>query len=282
MSKASELRPSPIAGLWYSGDPKQLGQEIDNYLSQASPPKLEGEVAAVIAPHAGYVYSGQTAGYAFRSVQGQQYDLVAVISPYHSYHPNPFLTSAHQAYATPLGTVQIDAQAVEALDQHLSQNAGAGLTAIANDKEHSLEIELPFLQQALTGSFQLLPVMMGTKAPQAIQDFGASLAHVLRSKSALMVASTDLSHFHPEPLAKEYDAEMLKQIEAFSPEGVLKADREGTGFACGAAAVAAVLWAARELGADKVEVVHHSTSGETSGDRESVVGYGAAVVLKQG
>ena len=282
MSTASEIRPSPIAGLWYSGDPNQLGREIDNYLSQAKAPELEGEVAAVIAPHAGYVYSGKTAGYAFRCVQGQQYDLVAVISPYHSYHPDPFLTSAHQAYATPLGSVQIDVQAVESLDQHLTQHTGPGLTAIANDREHSLEIELPFLQRSLAGKFQLLPVMLGTKTPQAIQEFGESLAHVLGSKSALLVASTDLSHFYPEPLAKEYDAEMLKQIESFSPEDVLKADREGTGFACGAAAVAAVLWAARELGANKVEVVHQSTSGETSGDRESVVGYGAAVVLKQG
>jgi len=102
----------------------------------------------------------------------------------------------------------------------------------------------------------------------------------LKERNALLVASTDLSHFYTQDEANAYDTEMLRQIEAFSPEGIFKAERNGTGFACGHAAAASVLWAARDLGADTVKVLHHATSGDVTGDYSQVVGYGAAVVLK--
>lgn len=276
----TDLRPSPIAGLWYSGRPNQLSKEIDDYIAHAHLPEFTGGVCGVIAPHAGYRYSGHTAGYAFRSVKGLQYDLVAVISPYHAYHPAQILTSSHTAYETPLGPLEIDDTAVNELEQYLHKSAGFGLAKVTRDNEHSLEIELPFLQRALVGSFKLLPIMVCSQDVQIVQQLGKGLAQVLRPRSALLVASTDLSHFYPEHVAQTYDTEMLQKIADFSPEGVLEAERSGTGFACGAGAVAAVLWAAQELGGDKVEILHHSTSADETGDRHSVVGYGAAVILK--
>jgi AmmeMemoRadiSam system protein B len=107
-----------------------------------------------------------------------------------------------------------------------------------------------------------------------------SLAEVLKTKNALLVASTDLSHFNSQALAREYDLEMLRRIESFDPEGVLKAEEEGVGFACGRGAVAAVLWAARELGGNFVQTLNYATSGDVSGDFHQVVGYGAAVITK--
>ncbi len=281
MPEISEIRPSPIAGRWYEGDPERLASVVDAYLAEAEIPPLEGEVVAVIAPHAGHIYSGRTAGYAFKSIFGQARQLVTVVSPLHSYLQARALTSAHHAYQTPLGPVWIDQPALEALDKNLYQRVGWKLARVGYDQEHSLEIELPFLQRALKGDFSLLPIMLRTQEEEEVRAIGFALAEVLQGRQALLVASTDLSHFYPERTANLLDSEMLRQIAAFSPEGALQAEREEKGFACGVAAVAAVLWAARQLGANAVEVLHHSTSADETGDRHSVVGYGAAVVLKR-
>jgi len=133
----------------------------------------------------------------------------------------------------------------------------------------------------LNKPFSLLPVMVRRKDWRMAQILGNALAKVLKHRNALLVASTDLSHFYPLPIANQLDTEMLSLIEAFSPQGVLQAEEAATGFACGAGAVAAVLVAARELGGNEVKILHYSTSAEETLDSSSVVGYGAAVVLQR-
>lgn len=280
MNPTANVRPSPIAGQWYSADPQELRASVSAFIDRAVLPPLPGEVLALVAPHAGHIYSGATAGYAYRAVQGKSFDLVAVVSPMHVFHPAMLLTSAHRAYGTPLGVTGIDADAVQQFSDHLLQSGQFPLTPVANDMEHSLEIQLPFLQCALAGDFKLLPVMIRSLNPVLARAVGAALAKTLKGCNALLVASTDLSHFYSRREAEHLDREMLHQIEAFSPEGVLHAEDTGSGFACGAPAVAAVLWAAKELGAASVSILHHSTSAETTGDASSVVGYGAAAILK--
>ncbi len=281
MTPVSDLRPSPIAGIWYQGNPDSLGPQVDQLLQAARLPELKGDVLGVVAPHAGHRYSGPTAAYAFRSVLGMRPDLVVIVSPMHGYHPAPLLTSAHPNYATPLGRIPVDRQAIELVEQYLEEHTNLSLTPVANDQEHSLEIELPFLQRALAGPFKLLPVMVRSKSPQVMHALGKALAYALQGHSGLLVASTDLSHFYSADIARELDTEMLRRIGEFSPEGLLDADREGSGLACGAGAVAAVLWAAKELGGNTVKVLHYGTSAEETGDESAVVGYGAAVILKQ-
>jgi len=278
MSAISKVRPSPIAGLWYQSDPVQLVMQIENFITSAPIPKIEGRVIGLIAPHAGYRYSGRTAGYAYRAVCDQTYDLVAVIAPMHAYYPSPVLTSAHAFYLTPLGEVPVDREAVESLTEHLRAE-NINLTAIAHDDEHSLEIQLPFLQRALKGDFQILPLMVRRKDPKFVELLGKLLAKVLAGRSALLVASTDLSHFYNLPNAKILDQHMLGQIEAFSADGILEAEENEMGFACGAGAIATVFHAARSLGAHQVRVLDYSTSADETGDTTSVVGYGAAVIL---
>jgi len=281
MSTITDPRPSPIAGVWYNGNKEALASEIDEYMNIATLPDLNGEVVAVIAPHAGYRYSGRTAGYAFRAVRGKAFDLVAVISPYHQFHPADMLTSAHSEYETPLGSLPVDQECLQMFAESVNKSGAAGtLSTIQQDREHSLEIELPFLQRALTQPFSLLPIMLRSRSVLQLEAIGKALAGVLRGRSALLVASTDLSHFYPLAIASKYDHEMLKQIEYFSPQGVLAIEEQGRGFACGGPAVAAVLWAARELGATKARLLHYSTSAEQTGDSSSVVGYGAAAVLR--
>lgn len=281
MQTAPNLRPSPIAGTWYEGRPETLKRNIDAYLDNAVLPDLPGEVIAVIAPHAGHRYSGAVAGYSFAVLRGQTPALVAVISPMHHPYAQPLITSSHDAYSTPLGTIPIDKSAIDELDVALQADLGIGLSAVPRDPEHSLEIELPFLQRALTSDFKLLPVMVRAQDARVSEGLGKALARLLRDKNYALVASTDLSHFYDQETAKVLDREMLRQIEAFAPEGVFEAERTGTGFACGHAAVAAVLWASKELGANMVKLLHYATSGDVTGDYSGVVGYGAAAILKQ-
>jgi len=280
MSTRLDIRPSPIAGQWYPGDPRKLSESVDRYISEAKLPRLDGAVVAIITPHAGHVYSGPVAGYAFAALLGLQPDLVAVVSPMHYPYADALLTTAHEAYETPLGTIPVDSEAVSQVSAQLVDKLGFGLASIRHDREHSLEIELPFLQRSLGKPFKLLPIMVRDQGSRVTKALGESLAAVLRSRDALLVASTDLSHFFPQKTARMLDAEMLRCIESFDPEAVIQAEEQGRGFACGRGALAAVLWAARDLGADSVRVLNHATSGDVTGDYSQVVGYGAAVVLK--
>jgi AmmeMemoRadiSam system protein B len=280
MMEKFDLRPSPIAGQWYPGDPNRLASSVDDFISKATIQNMQGTIIGIIAPHAGYAYSGPVAGYAFAAVRGLKPEIVAVISPMHQPYHEPLLTTGHDAYQTPLGSIPIDKGALELLDDLLISDLGFGTTPVHGDREHSLEIELPFLQRALEAEFTLLPVMVRDQSTQVAQSLGKSLAQTLKGRHGLLVASTDLSHFYPQRTANKYDRELLNRIESFDPNAVLKAEEEKKGFACGRAAVAAVLWAAQELGADQVQILNYATSGDVSGDYYRVVGYGAAVIMK--
>lgn len=281
MSAQFDVRPSPIAGQWYPGDPQRLALNVDRYIHEAKLPELKGEVVAIITPHAGHMYSGPVAGYAFATLQGYKPDIVAVVSPMHYPYNEPLLTTAHAAYETPLGVIPVEAEAVQMLNDLLLKELGYGLTYVRRDREHSLEIELPFLQRAIGAEFKLLPVMVRDQSLKVTRILGQCLAKTLQGRNALLVASTDLSHFYPQNIANELDSEMLRCIESFDPEAVIMAEEEGRGFACGRGALATVLWAAKDLGADTVKILQHATSGDVTGDTSQVVGYGAAVVLRQ-
>lgn len=281
MKSINSVRPSPIAGRWYSSNPAQLRQEIEGYLNSATLPELKGDIVGLIAPHAGYFYSGPTAGYAYKAVMGMRFDLCVVVSPLHDYLPNSLLTSAHDAYATPLGNVEVDRDLQNTFNQQLTAASIAPAQLIANDREHSLEIQLPFLQTALAGSFRLLPLMVRSAEPAYLQHVGTLLANLIRGKNVLLVASTDLSHFYDESTADALDKVMMQNMVELSPIGVLQAEAEETGFACGSGAVALVLWAAKALGANQVTLLHYSTSASASKDTSSVVGYGALAITLQ-
>lgn len=281
MAAVADVRPSPIVGRWYPRDPGRLARSVDAYLDSARLPELDGTVVAVMAPHAGHAYSGPVAGHAFAAVRGSAPGLVAVVGPMHDYHPEMLLGSGHQAYGTPLGTVPVDQAALRRLDARLEAEIGRPLTLVRDDTEHSVEIELPFLQRALRSAFQVLPVMVRGSRPEVVRGLGRALAAVLRDRAGLLVASTDLSHYCTQEAADRLDAELLRRVEALDPDGVLRAEDEGAGFACGAGALAAVLWAARDLAADGVRILCHATSGDVTGEHEEVVGYGAAVMYRR-
>jgi AmmeMemoRadiSam system protein B len=280
MMTFTNVRPSPIAGTWYTADPKRLSSIVNHYINDAVIPPLPGEVIALVSPHAGYQYSGAVAGHAFKTIQGQSFDQVVVISPMHQYYPHPFITTAHDAYHTPLGDLPVAKNTISEISRHLQAHTGSELHPVAYDREHALEIELPFLQCALKGGFDLIPIMLRDQTSKNSRILGGILAEVLGDKSCLFVASSDLSHFYRENIANRLDHNILTALEDFSPEGLFEVNKRGEGQACGLAAMATILWAARAVGADQVTLLKYDTSAATTGDQSSVVGYGAAAITR--
>jgi len=274
-----DIRPSPIAGTWYPGSAEALAKSIDRYLEGESKSEPNAELVGVIVPHAGHRYSGPVAGAAFRLMRGLAPEIVAVVSPMHNLAPGQVLTSGHDAFQTPLGEIPVDPEAVRALSEALQKRIGIALYPLRNDREHSLEIELPFLQRAL-GPFRLLPVMVLDQRESTAEALGSALGETLTGRKALLVASSDLSHFFPDEVARALDAEMMRRVEAFDPAAVIRAEEEEAASACGRAAIAAVLWAARALGADRVTAAAYANSGDVTGDKSSVVGYGSAAIWR--
>ena len=210
----------------------------------------------------------------------QQYDTVAVICPFHAGHPSPILTTGYDAYSTPLGEIPVDRENLSRLRKQLEALGGPSLTTVAYEREHAIEIELPFLQIALEGDFKLLPLMHASLRLNDTEVLGAALAETLRGQNALLVASSDLSHFYPADDAHRLDQAMLEAVASFDPDMVKEVHNNGKGQACGLAAILTVMFAARKLGGSEAKILKYATSGAVSGDYRSVVGYGAAAFTR--
>jgi len=284
--KAGGIRQSVIAGSWYPGQPDVLRRTLEGYLADAEKVKLEveleGELTALISPHAGYAYSGPTAAYAYKQLEdGPAFDTVAVLSPLHQAFLGRFAVTRAGYYETPLGLVEVDAELVDALGKEVTLNR------IGFDGEHSLEIQLPFLQQVL-GDFTLLPVMLGEpltsdRSLAACRELSAALARLLRDRKALIVASTDLAHLYNYDDVVRHDKVVIELVERFDIEGLARALIEGRGQACGGAPVVTALLTAQALGANRATVLHYTNSGDVTGDRRPgsyTVGYMAAAVYQ--
>jgi AmmeMemoRadiSam system protein B len=280
-TQSLDIRPSSIAGSWYPGDAESLAISIDQFLNAVKPKDIEGQVMGLIVPHAGHRYSGGVAAHAFSQIRGYRPDAVIVIAPLHMHADEPVLTSGHQAYETPLGISMIDHDLLANFEAELRQEYGLKLGRLRNDREHSLEIELPFIQRCIETSYTLLPIMLRDQSPRAGKAVGKVLGSLLQGRDCIIIGSSDLSHFYPQAVAERLDRTILDRLERFDPEGVIQAEEEGLGYACGRGAIAAVLWATRDLGANRVEVVKQATSGDVTGDLKSVVGYGSAVIYRQ-
>jgi len=268
-----EIRRSVIAGSWYPGSADELRRTIDGFLGKVPEGKVAGELIGLIAPHAGYIYSGQVAAYAYKQLEGMSFNKVVIISPVHQFSPGSYIVTTKRYYQTPLGLVEVDAQTVEAIGKEIS------LSRVDQDTEHSLEIQLPFLQRVL-GDFKLVPIMLGDQALSACQALSEALAKAIKGENALLVASTDLSHYHNYDTAVRLDKVVLKHVEAFDPEGLARDLAAGRCEACGGGPVIATMLTAKALGADKAEVLKYANSGDVTGDRWRVVGYMAGAFYR--
>ncbi len=271
----SRVRPSVIAGSWYPGQPARLRASIEGYLASVEHAELEGDLLGLIVPHAGYIYSGQVAAYAYEQLEGRTFGLVVVVSPVHRMYRGVYMVTSYDYYETPLGLVPVASDQVKRLAEELD------LVRVQSDGEHSLEIQLPFLQYLL-GEFRLLPVMLGNQDWDSCQQLASALGALLRDQEALLVASTDLSHFHPEHEAVLLDQRVRDRIDSFDPRGLSEDLAVRRSEACGGGPVVAVMLSAQKLGGSHARVLHYATSGDVTGDRSEVVGYMAATILRTG
>ncbi len=273
MVDRGRIRRSVIAGSWYPGTVDVLEGTLSRYLGNVTPSELKGELVGLIVPHAGYIYSGQVAAYAYRQLESLSFDRVVVVSPVHRMFMGRYAVADADYYETPLGLVEIDSHWVDALDSEVT------VDRVSRDNEHSLEIQLPFLQHVL-GEFRLLPVMMGDQSLESSRVLATALTKVIASERALLVASTDLSHFHRYSVAVELDAVVQKRVEEFDPEGLAGALGAHECEACGGGPVVAIMLAARSMGAGEASVLKYANSGDVTGDRSQVVGYMAAAICR--
>ncbi|KPL22892.1 MAG: hypothetical protein AMJ93_06050 [Anaerolineae bacterium SM23_84] len=268
-----DVRHSVIAGSWYPGDPRMLKAEISGFLDDVPPQSLRGELVGLVAPHAGYMYSGQVAAYAYTQLRGLDISRVALVSPVHRVYPGRFAVTDKAYYETPLGLVPVDVGLVHGVERYVQLNR------VSQDMEHSLEIQLPFLQHVL-GNFTLAPIMMGDQDWDSAAQLGQALAETIAKDRVLLVASTDLSHFHSYEVAVQLDHKVLDRVTAYDPEGLARTLATHKGEACGGGPVVAVMVAAQKLGANRAVLLKYMNSGDVTGDRSSVVGYAAAALLR--
>ena len=278
---SENIRPSPISGTWYPGDPNDLRWMLNNFLENAKPPVFDGKVRALVLPHAGLYYSGQTAAYALKSIEGQHYSRVIIVSPSHEYYQGDLLSSLHDAYQTPLGIIPVDRDSILTLASRLKE-AGLNLNNIRNDREHSVEIELPFLQYLLPDGFELIPLMLMNQSIQCARSLAAELAALITSfpddEPTLLIASSDLSHFYQQSQANRLDQRLIESLHNFDPAIFYALKAAHKAEACGYGAITTVLLTAKKLNASQITITDYRTSGDVSQDFSSVVGYVSAII----
>jgi len=275
MNSTTIIRPPAVAGKFYPGDPQDLRETIAGFLEEAESEPISGEIRGIVAPHAGYMYSGFTAAHAYKLLKGREFDVVVVVSPSHFDFFHGVSVYPGEAYETPLGRIPINAELREAL-------TAASDVVIVSDAghraEHALEVQLPFLQCTLQpGTFTLVPLVIGDQKREICFALGQALAEVLKDRNVLLVASTDLSHYYPASIAERLDAVMMRDVAAFDYEKLMTDLETHRTEACGGGPTVAVMAALDDLGVRKMKVTHRSNSGDTTGDYSSVVGYLSAV-----
>ena len=270
------VRESVIAGTWYTDSPKALHRQLSGYLEKVPEKQLTGDLLALMVPHAGYQYSGQVAAHGYKLLKNRKFDTVVVIAPSHYLRFEGVSVYDQGGYRTPLGLMPIDEAFISLLK---SQDKTIRYVPEAHAREHSLEIQVPFIQICSPGT-RLVPLVMGDQELDTCRRLADALAACARGKSVLMVASSDLSHYHSAQKAKGLDDVLLSHVAHVDEEGLYHDLKKGRCEACGGGPMITAMMAAKRLGGDKSEVLHRATSGDVTGDYDRVVGYMAAAVWK--
>lgn len=272
------IRPAAVAGTWYPGTTGALTREVDAYLGAASngPP---GQLIALIAPHAGLMFSGPVGAFAYKATTGHTFDVAVLVGPSHFVAFEGAALWPDGGFDSPLGIARVDEEAARLL----AQCAVVKPMPAAHRREHSLEMQLPFLRR-LHPDLPIVPVLIGLQHRATIDALADALVRTFTGRRVLLVASTDLSHYFDAETAATLDARVKERVAAFDPDGLVDLFEEypeherGRYVACGGGAAIAVMKAARGLGATHGRVLKYAHSGEVSGDYNGVVGYLAAAI----
>jgi hypothetical protein len=272
----SRVRKPAVAGSFYDGDPGRLRDQVDLLLTQAEDKDLKGAIRALVSPHAGYMYSGLAAAVGYKALRGSTYDAVLMVGPSHRESFDGVSIYPGDAYRTPLGDVPIHKEIRAAL---AAKSPVFVLSDVGHRSEHCLEVQLPFLQRVL-GEFSFVPMIVGNQSKEICLSLGTAIAEVARGKNILLVASSDLSHYHPYTTAVSLDRSVIDQVESFDELALMEQIETERVEACGGGPVVSVMHAAKLLGANRSQVLFYCNSGDITGDKSAVVGYLSAAFLQ--
>ncbi len=286
MAPENSVRPPAVAGRFYPDDPASLRSLVDRALEAAPRPEEEGEILGALVPHAGYAYSGPVAARSYAGLAHREFDTAVVLGTAHFQEASGLVLPEHRAFRTPLGEVPVDRELAEALQE---AHPGVRASAAAHAREHSIEVQLPFLQR-IRKDFKILPLITNLSDPRRAKELGRALARTLRGRKILLILSTDLSHYPSDADGRRVDPASLealakRDVDFFwtASELIMKLGIEGLDCAwCGSGAAAVALQTLGDLGADRCRLLEYANSMDAGGDPDRIVGYGAALWSRTG
>lgn len=273
----TQIREPAVAGLFYADRPTELDREVRHYLDKVPEAPVGGIIRGLISPHAGFMYSGGTAAFGYRKLSGASYDAVVIIGPSHREYFEGISIHPGTAFATPLGNVPIHD---EVRREIASFHPSIEISTIGHKAEHSVEVQLPFLQKVL-GTFSFVPIVMGEQRREHCTVLAQALVQAGRRFNLLLVASSDLSHYHPYDDAVSLDGAVVRDIELYRTDAFMDKLERNQAEACGGGPIVAVMKAAHELGATSARILHYCNSGDVSPRRDAVVGYVSAALVQE-
>lgn len=269
------IREPSVAGHFYPDDPLELQEIIKSCASHKyGPGHAEpggGRVLGIVSPHAGYAHSGPIASSSYNSISAQDLDLVILAGPDHFGMGTGVATMAGASWRTPFGLVEVDSEAA----REISDASGITIDNGVHLRDHSLEVQLPMLQATLPTKFKILPILLSRQDQYTAEDVGQAMYRVSKDRKAVLIASSDFTHYEPNSFAHRQDEALIEPILELDTERFYDTLQTRRISACGYGAIASVMHACGMLGASRGILLRYATSGDVSGDTSSVVGYGA-------
>ena len=274
---AEIVKKADLAGSWYPSSEKTLSSVLDSYLDMAKIEPISGDIRAIVVPHAGLIYSGPVAAYAYKEIQGKNYKTALILGFCHRKTFDGISVYNKGCFQTPLGSLEVDSQIANEI---ISHNKKITFRPEAFENENSIELELPFIKKVLPHC-KIVPIAFGSSDP-AYRDIMADiLAEILgKREDVLLIISTDMSHYHTYEDAKRIDLKSIELLRNFSARQIYEESVLGEQIFCGYMPVASALLACEKIGADKISILQYANSGDTTGDRRKVVGYVSAAIYK--
>ena len=274
-----QIRTPAVAGMFYSGEKKELKKSInDCFLHKFGPGKIppsnnKKKIFGVICPHAGYAYSGPIACHSFYEISSNIPELVIIVGPNHWGVGSSVATMKDSKWQTPLGEVEVDSKIAEEIS---NMTKIIEIDNFSHSREHSLEVQIPILQE-ISKNFRILPIVLINQSKEVAYQIGLSIAKIVKKKKAMIIGSSDFTHYEPNKFAHEQDAALIEPILKLDVDKFYDVLNKKDVSACGYGAIASTMIACKELGATKGELLKYATSGDITGDTSSVVGYGSII-----
>jgi len=276
-----------VAGTFYAATKEALVRQIRNcFLHRLGPGSLpevsedgERRIAGLVSPHAGYMYSGPVAAHGYhRLASDGRPEVFVILGPNHTGYGSPVSMVNRGVWVTPLGEAVVDEDVAKAI---FRASGIVDVDPVAHRYEHSIEVQLPFLQYLYGPSIRFVPICMGLQDLETSREVGEAVAEALRDRDGVVVASTDLTHYEPQSLAEEKDRALIEAITAMDERRVMEVLEAKSVSACGYGPVCAAIVASRKLGARVGELLSYRTSGDVTGDYSAVVGYTSILFLRE-